>query len=827
MSTAFEPGAVVAARYRLERVLGRGGMGIVWRAVDERQGVAVALKVMSPIAAGAKDRTDRFVREAKLAASIRDEHVVRVFDLFTLEDGSPVLVMELLEGESLRVRLERVKRFGVREACGIFLQVVSAVGAAHAAGVIHRDLKPENIFLLAGSDEPTGVPEVRVLDFGIAKLVNAEGEALQTTLTTTGAVMGTPQYMSPEQALAERDVDARTDVWSLGVILYECLSGQRPVEGRSMAYVLRQVALGDLVPLAVAAPDVPVPILDLVNRMLATKREERPADLREVLETLRPYAAEIVVADVRPPKRSADVRRVAAAAAVAVLVLGGAGRAVWSSLTRSSRGAAGTAASHEKASACVAARDCARDGGGPARCIEGACVALASPDCTVHADPAVLEDDATVWIGSMFPTSPDGALELAAVDLARKDFDQMMSVFARANPDAHVRPFGLVACDDTVDPMRAARHLVNDVRVPAIVGMNTAAEVIDVTGGVLLPKRVLAVVSRSTSPLITEIPNPPDAPRLVWRTTFNNVDTASAIGLAVPGVLEPKVRAQPGALAPGAPMRVALLRVATRGGTALTQLIFDKLRFNGRSALDNGRSFREFVFDEADTSPEAATARVRELLDFAPQVVVLVANAPTYERVLAPLETQWPAGAARPYYLLITELVPETREWVGATVERRRRFFGFEPVFSGDVNARFVMHFNESSPVKVTPDYNTNSSYDAFYLVAYATYALGGQPVTGANLGRAIARLVPPGKRVAVGPGGIYGAYEALRAGGNIDLEGAMGSLDFDVKTGDAPSDQALLCVDLDPETHLARSVESGVVYRGAAGTLDGKLRCP
>jgi hypothetical protein len=298
----------------------------------------------------------------------------------------------------------------------------------------------------------------------------------------------------------------------------------------------------------------------------------------------------------------------------------------------------------------------------------------------------------------------------------------------------------------------------------------------------------------------------------------------------VPAVLEPKVRSVPGACDGGAPMRVALLRAKLRGGTALTDAIFHELRFNGRSALDNGPAFREFVFDEEGASPDAGGRLAAEIADFAPHVVLLVAGPPSYDHVIEPLEARWARPLFRPYYLLVTSLVSETRAWVGERDERRRRFFGLEPVFSGDVNARFVMHFNETSPVKVTPDYCTNSSYDAFYLVAYATYALGDAPITGTSLGRAMGRLLPPGKRIDVGPGGIYAAYEALRGGGSIDLNGAMGSLDFDAATGEAPSDQALLCSVRDArtnQTNQARSEESGVVYHTATDTLDGRLRCP
>jgi hypothetical protein len=166
-------------------------------------------------------------------------------------------------------------------------------------------------------------------------------------------------------------------------------------------------------------------------------------------------------------------------------------------------------------------------------------------------------------------------------------------------------------------------------------------------------------------------------------------------------------------------------------------------------------------------------------------------------------------------------------DWMSTDATKRRRFYGLKPTSSTSTNARFVMHFNESSPEKVTRTDAPNSSYDAFYLLAYATYALGDQPPTGANVARAFSRLVPPGKKVEVGPTGIYDAYTALRRGENIDLEGAYSSLDFNLATGEIPFDEALLCVGLDDLGRASENIESGVVYRSATGRLEGTLHCP
>ena len=488
-----------------------------------------------------------------------------------------------------------------------------------------------------------------------------------------------------------------------------------------------------------------------------------------------------------------------------------------------------------QASRCTSSSACTRaNGGAPSRCREdGACAVLASEDCVVHAGAGVAESDDTVWFGAMLPPkgdpSGDGEAELRAIDLARQDFDQMMSGFTRLRGDAYaqVHPFGVIACDDTKDAMRAGRHLVEDVRVPAIIGFRSAAEIIDVGSALLVPNGVVAVASLSTSPLVTVLPNRPDQPRLVWRTTYSSAETAKAMGHIVPDLLEPQIRATPGVLAASAPMRVALVRMTSRGGSTFNELLFKALRYNGKSALENGTDFRELVFDETDPSKVDGDAKqlVVALDRFAPHVIILVADQGM--RIIEPLERAWTHASYRPRYLFMTPLTQALLDWMGSSLERRRRFFGLATLSTTSVNARFVMHYNEGATTKVTRTYAPNSSYDAFYVLAYATYALREKPVTGTNLARAIARLVPPGKTFDVGPADIFDAYSALRRGENIDLNGATGSLDFDLDTGEAPFDQAVLCAALDDKGRPVDSVESGVVFHSSPSRLEGTLRCP
>ena len=277
---AREVGEIVAERYRLGARLGEGGMGEVWSADHTVTGRGVALKFLAPGRTQSAEAQRRFLREARAASRVDHPAVVGVHDVFELDDGSLVMVMDLLVGETLRDHLERLGRLSPRQTATLLLPVISAVGTAHQAGVVHRDLKPENIFL-------TSRGESKVLDFGIAKLL--EKDEVETGLTNTGALLGTPHYMSPEQVFGEKDVDARADVWSLGVILYECLAGERPFEGENPGQVMKAVLIGEQTPLDEVDPELPADLVEAVHRMLELRRRERMSDLVEVFEVLQAH----------------------------------------------------------------------------------------------------------------------------------------------------------------------------------------------------------------------------------------------------------------------------------------------------------------------------------------------------------------------------------------------------------------------------------------------------------------------------------------------------------------------------------------------------------
>jgi eukaryotic-like serine/threonine-protein kinase len=281
-------GHLVAGRYRLDRRIGEGGMAFVWAATHQVTGKAVALKFLKPPHAFDPRDRHRFLREARAACAVHHPNVVEIDDVLELEDGSPVMVMDLLVGETLGYRLLREGALPLEQTARILLPVVSAVGTAHALGIVHRDLKPDNIYLAQAG---AGHVDVKVLDFGIAKVTAIEGSTGETgNLTGSGMLLGTPFYMSPEQVFGERDIDQRSDVWSLGVILYECLSGRRPTQSENLGQVIKIITTESIPGLASVVKGLPAEVGALVDRMLSRRRESRPQSLSEVREVLARYS---------------------------------------------------------------------------------------------------------------------------------------------------------------------------------------------------------------------------------------------------------------------------------------------------------------------------------------------------------------------------------------------------------------------------------------------------------------------------------------------------------------------------------------------------------
>lgn len=269
-------------KYDIARVIGRGGMGTVYEAVNSTIGKRVALKVIDASMAQNGDAVARFQREARAASAVESAHIVQIFDSGTTDDGVPYLVMELLRGEDLGCRIRRCGRLELSEALRVVAQLLRGLRRAHEAGIVHRDLKPDNVFLVERDDDPMFA---KILDFGISKMARP-GDAPARTLTRQGTVLGTPFYMSPEQAQALADVDGRTDLWAVGAILYECLTGRPPHGGGSYEQVIVNICMKDADDVRIHNPGVDEPLARVIARSLCRDRDGRFATASEFLEAL-------------------------------------------------------------------------------------------------------------------------------------------------------------------------------------------------------------------------------------------------------------------------------------------------------------------------------------------------------------------------------------------------------------------------------------------------------------------------------------------------------------------------------------------------------------
>jgi serine/threonine-protein kinase len=289
-------GEIFQDRYRLESVLGRGAVGVVVGARHLLLDRPVAIKFMLGAASEQPDSLARFVQEARSAARLKSAHVVRVFDVAVLDNGVPYIVMEHLEGTDLAAVLRRSGPVGVQCAVDYILQACEAIAEAHDAGIVHRDLKPANLFLVERADRE---PSIKVLDFGIAKssptlapttLDLDQGEVV-VRMTLPRSIMGSPLYMSPEQMESSGDVDSRTDVWALGVTLFELVTGKVPFTGTTIVQVYSQTLVRETAWLKQLPEDAPLDLRNAIARCLRRDRTERHASVRDLSRALAPLGS--------------------------------------------------------------------------------------------------------------------------------------------------------------------------------------------------------------------------------------------------------------------------------------------------------------------------------------------------------------------------------------------------------------------------------------------------------------------------------------------------------------------------------------------------------
>jgi hypothetical protein len=295
-SDPIQVGDLVAGKYRVDRVLGEGGMGVVVAATHEQLDERVALKFLRPAVATNPEIVQRFVREARAAVKVQSEHVARVLDVGTIESGTPYMVMEYLDGQDLAQAIAARGPLPVSETITYVLQACEAVAEAHSLGIVHRDLKPANLFL---ARRASGRPIVKVLDFGISKVTSDTGD--DPALTKAAAMMGSPSYMSPEQMVAAGSVDVRTDVWALGVVLYELLTGKLPFVAPTMPELVGKILQSGYVPVADLRPDVPPGLQATIDRCLQKERAQRHANIADLAAGLVPFG---------PPRSDLSLERI-------------------------------------------------------------------------------------------------------------------------------------------------------------------------------------------------------------------------------------------------------------------------------------------------------------------------------------------------------------------------------------------------------------------------------------------------------------------------------------------------------------------------------------
>jgi serine/threonine protein kinase/ABC-type branched-subunit amino acid transport system substrate-binding protein len=854
-------------------------MGVVYLAVSERSGGFRKLKVVKRLRQELADdprALAMFQEEARLSARLHHPNIAQTNEV-GFDGRHHFLEMEYLEGVSLNALQRRAEGHGGLELPLVVLVLTRALaGLAHAhtakdldgksLSIVHRDVSPHNVFITYDGG-------VKLLDFGIAKATDSVGD------TETGVLKGKVAYMAPEQA-ARKPVDARADLYAVGVILWQALAKRRMWDDLGDFEIYMLLREGKIPSVAEVAPDAPKELVAIctkalaldpaarwssaaemqaaleswltslpdppderalarrMNELFAEERARRHADIEEQTRETSAHAR----SDVRVPRVDDDARERTTGTGASVtapspheagkrratlLAVSAAGVLVVAAVVFGVRATSRRPTPTIGASpACVSAAACTKQLGKAAVCRPQGCAALETEQCKIFAEPGDVENDRTIWLGAMLPQSGPlaafgGVRCMRAIDLARRDFMQIAHGIPAQNGDPAPRPLAVVGCDDAKDAAASARHLVQDLQVPAVIGFASSQEVIDLSTSTFLPARTLVVSSQNVSPLITAVPQPPGEPRLVWRTAWSTTQMARTVSSLISEFAEPRMRSS-AHLHDDEPVRLALVRHASTAGMSFTDSIVAEMRFNAKGVVENGANFREFVV--ADEADGGIADVVRGIVDFRPHVVVAVGQGELARPVIEPVERAWRGdNSSRPIWIFPNSIEgDDLLRFVGAQATRRQRFYGIAPIASTGANLKFTNHYNTTFGENVSLSQSSSCPYDAMYLLAYAAYAAD-EPVGGPGLARAMSRLLPPGKVIDVGPAGIFEVFNELHGGNNVDLNGACSRLDL-APNGDSSFDFAVLCV---AQGGGQATIESGLVYEGAKRVLRGSPDCP